>query len=83
LLSTEKARKQRIPPNVRRFIVDLKAEYPPFNLNEIANIVRACFGRKPEVRSVKRMLDEEARPLEAGEELPPLPRDGGGFAGRR
>jgi putative transposase len=42
LLSTEKARKRRLPPNVRRLIVDLKAEYPPFNLNEIANVVRAC-----------------------------------------
>src|SRR5215207_2982717 len=63
LLSTEKARRRRLPPNVRRLIVDLKAEYPPFNLNEIANVVRACFGRKPDVRSVKRVLDEEARPV--------------------
>ncbi len=63
LLSTEKARKRRLPPNIRRLIVDLKVEYPPFNLNEIANIVRACFGRRLDVRSVKRVLDEEARPL--------------------
>jgi len=39
LLSAEKARKRTLPPNVRRLIVDLKAEYPPFNLNEIANVV--------------------------------------------
>lgn len=64
LFETEKARRRRrLPPNIRRLIVDLKAEYPPFNLNEIANIVRACFGRKPDVRSVKRVLDEEAIPL--------------------
>jgi putative transposase len=70
LLSTEKARKRRLPPNVRRLIVDLKAEYLPFNLNEIANVVRACFGRKPDVRSVKRVLDEEARPLKLERNYP-------------
>ena len=63
LYATEKAKRRKLPPNMRRLIVDLKAEYPPFNLNEIANIVDACFGRKPDVRSVKRVLDEEALPL--------------------
>jgi transposase len=63
LFQTEAAKKQKLPPNIRRFIVDLKAEYPPFNLNEIANVVRACFGRKPDVRSVERVLDGAARPL--------------------
>jgi putative transposase len=63
LFQTEAAKKQKLPPNIRRFIVDLKAEYPPFNLNEIANAVRACFGRKPDVRSVERVLDGAARPL--------------------
>jgi transposase len=32
-LSAEKARHRKLTPNVRRLIVDLKAEYPPFNLN--------------------------------------------------
>lgn len=49
LFETEKARRRRLPPNIRRLIVDLKAEYPPFNLNEIANVVRACFGRNVDV----------------------------------
>jgi hypothetical protein len=57
------ARHRKLTPNVRRLIVDLKVEYPPFNLNEIANIVCPCFGRKPDVRSVRRVLDEEALPL--------------------
>jgi putative transposase len=70
LFETEKARRRRLPPNIRRLIVDLKAEYPPFNLNEIANVVRACFGRKPDVRSVKRVLDEEAVPLKVGRNYP-------------
>ncbi len=63
LFAADTARKRKLPPNIRRLIVDLKAEYPPFNLNEIANVVRACFGRKPDVRSVRRVLDEEALPL--------------------
>ena len=63
LFAAGRARRRRLPPNIRRLIVDLKAEYPPFNLNEIANVVNACFGRKPEVRSVRRVLDEEATPL--------------------
>ena len=70
LYSTEKARRKQLPPAIRRLIVDLKAEYPPFNLNEIANIVDVCFGRKPDVRSVKRVLDEEALPLKLARNYP-------------
>jgi len=69
-LSADTARHRKLMPNVRRLIVDLKAEYPPFNLNEIANIVRACFGRKPDVRSVRRVLDEEALPLKLERNYP-------------
>jgi putative transposase len=61
--------------------VDLKAEHPPFNLNEIANIVQACFGRKPDVRSVARVLAEEPVPLKIVRNYPPYheiadPREG-------
>jgi transposase len=70
LFATEKAKRRKLPTNIRRLIVDLKAEYPPFNLNEIANIVGACFGRKPDVRSVKRVLDEEALPLKLERSYP-------------
>ncbi len=71
LFSTEKARRRRLPPSIRRLIVDLKAEYPSFNLNEIANVVSACFGRKPDVRSVRRVLDDEALPLKLHRSHPP------------
>lgn len=63
LFSTERAKRKRLPDPIRRLILDLKAEYPPFNFNEIANVVAACFGRKPDVRSVERVLDREAMPL--------------------
>ena len=70
LFGAEAAKRRRLPPNIRRLVVDLKAEYPPFKLNEIANVVRACFGRKPDVRSVKRVLDEEALPLKLERNYP-------------
>jgi putative transposase len=75
------AKRRRLPPAIRRLIVDLKAEYPRFNLNEIANVVRACFGRKPDVRSVQRVLDEEPMPLKIVRNYPPYretedPREG-------
>ena len=71
LFSTEKAKRKRLPPAIRRFIVDLKAEYPAFNTNWIDNIAYACFGRKPDVRSVKRVLDEEPVPLKIVKNYPP------------
>ena len=52
----EAAARQRRPTGAQ-------AEHPALNPNEIANIVRAGFGRKPDVRSVRRVLDEEPMPL--------------------
>lgn len=69
-IAKEQARRGQLSDAIRRLIVDLKAEYPPFNTNEIANIVRACFGHKPDVRSVKKVLDEEALPLKLRRNYP-------------
>ena len=63
LFDAPAAKRRRLPPAARRLIVDLKAEYPAFNLNEIANVVGAAFGSKPDVRSVGRVLSEEPVPL--------------------
>jgi putative transposase len=71
LFGSEHARRKNLPPAVRRLIVDLKAEHSAFNLNEIANVVHACFGRKPDVRSVKRVLEEEPVPLKILRNYPP------------
>ena len=38
---SEKARRRRLPPAMRRLVVDLKAEHLAFNPNEIAN---TCSG---------------------------------------
>jgi putative transposase len=50
LFDAQAAKRRKLPPAARRLIVDLKAEYPAFNLNEIANVIRAAFGRKTDVR---------------------------------
>ncbi len=71
LFDAPTARRRRLPPAVRRLIVDLKAEHPAFNLNEIANVVRAAFGTKPDVRSVERVLSEEPLPLKIVRNYPP------------
>src|SRR5215211_5083575 len=71
LFATEKARRRRLPPNIRRLIVDLRAEYPPFNTNEIANIAYVVFGRRPDVRTVRQVLSEEAWPLKLERDYPP------------
>jgi hypothetical protein len=41
------------------------------NLNEIANVVRAAFGRQPDVRSIERVLEEEPMPLKMVRRYPP------------
>jgi putative transposase len=71
LFATQKARRRRLPPNIRRLIVDLRAEYPPFNTNEIANIAYVVFGRRPDVRTVGQVLSEEAWPLKLERDYPP------------
>ena len=42
LFASETAKRRRLPPSIRRLIVDLKAEHPPFSLNEIAKM---CYAR--------------------------------------
>jgi len=74
LFDAPTAKRRRLPPAVRRLIVDLKAEYPAFKLNEIANVVRASFGRRPDYRSVARVLEEEPMPLKIVRNYPPYHR---------
>jgi len=63
LFGSEAARGKKLPPSVRRLVVDLKAEYPGFNPNEIANACYVRFGRRPARKTVKRVLAEEPFPL--------------------
>ena len=66
LLPLEPARGRRISLTMRLRIVELKAEYPPFSLGEIARICYALFGKEPSKHTVKRIIEEGPTPL-----LPP------------
>ena len=63
LFGSEPAKRRVLPPSVRRLIVDLKAEHPALNPNEIAAICYVRFGRRPDRKTVKRVLAEEPVPL--------------------
>ncbi len=71
LFDAEKARRRSLPPSMRRLIVDLKAEYPGFNPNEIANAVYVRFGRRPDRKTVCRVLEQEPIPLRFMHRFPP------------
>ena len=62
LFASPKAKRRVLPPAIRRKIVDLKAEHPPLNLEEIANICGVLFGRRPDGHTVKAVLEESAIP---------------------
>src|SRR3712207_3506696 len=55
--------RSRMPPAVRRLIVDLKAEHSALNLSEISRICYARYGRRPDERTLGRVLEEEPVPL--------------------
>jgi hypothetical protein len=71
LFGSEHAKRAKLPPAIRRRIVDLKAEYPAFNLNEIANAIYARFGRSPDHKTIRRVLAEEPIPLRFVRRFPP------------
>ncbi len=71
LFGSEAAKRRRLPPGVRRLIVDLKAEYPSFNPNEISRVCYVRFGRRPARKTVKRVLAEEPLPLRFMRRFPP------------
>ena len=63
LFAAGPAKHRKLPPAIRRLIVDRKAEYPPFSLGEIARICYVAFGRRPSKHTVKRVLEEVPIPL--------------------
>src|SRR5215211_2557608 len=71
LFGSEAARRKRLPSAMRRLVVDLKAEYPGFNPNEIANAVYVRFARRPDRKTVQRVLEEEPTPLRFVRRFPP------------
>src|SRR5215203_5587408 len=71
LFGSETARRRKLPPAMRRLVVDLKAEHPGFNPNEISRVCYVRFGRRPARKTVKRVLAEEPIPLRFVRRFPP------------
>jgi hypothetical protein len=71
LFGSGMARRRRLPLAMRRLIVDLKAEHPGFNPNEISRVCYVSFGRRPARKTVKRVLAEEPLPLRFVRRFPP------------
>jgi len=63
LFSTGAAKRRALPRWIRRMVAELKGEHPPLNPNEIPNVVYVRTGRKPDRKTVKRVLSEEPIPL--------------------
>ena len=63
LFGSESARRRRLPPAMRRLILDLKSEHPGLNPSEISHVCYVRFGRRPARKTVKRVLAEEPIPL--------------------
>jgi putative transposase len=65
LFGSPPAKRRMLPPRLRRLIVDLKAEHPALNLNEIARICYVRSGRRPHLATIRKVLEEEPLPLKA------------------
>ena len=72
LFDAESAKHRRLPPAMRRLIVDRKAEYPAFSLGELARICYVTFGRRPSKHTVKRVIEEGPAPLMPVRRYPPF-----------
>jgi transposase len=58
-----RARRRGLEPMIRRMVVELKAEHPKLNANEISNIVYVRTGRRLGKHTPARVLAEEVVPL--------------------
>jgi len=52
----------RLPDQLRQMIVDLKVEHPPLRVHEIATICYARTSRRPDAKTIKRILSETPLP---------------------
>ena len=71
LFGSQPTKRRVLPPSIRRLIVDMKAEHPALNLNEIAGICYVRTGRRPHLATVRSVLEEEPLPIKAFKRFPP------------
>jgi putative transposase len=76
-------RHQRVPEEVQQAIVDLRREYPPLHLREIATICWARFGQRLSHHTVRRILAESPPPPRTSRRFPPYHAIPDPFARRR
>jgi putative transposase len=69
--ASARAKRRGLDPAIRRMIVELKAEHPKLNANEIANIVYVRTGRRLGKHTPARILAEEVIPLKLSRLLEP------------
>src|SRR5215211_8737029 len=55
--------KRRLPPEIRRAVLELKAEYPAFGQRELARICHERFERPVSHHAVERVLARESLPI--------------------
>lgn len=62
----------RLSPTVRHLIVSLKAEHPPLRINEIGTICYVATGRRPDGKTIRRVLRETPLPFPPTRRIPPF-----------
>src|SRR5215216_7054783 len=81
LFDSETARHRKLPPTIRRLIVDLKAEHPRLSLGEIASICYSQYLLRRLRQEAQQTQHREAHPRRGvyapqnGQTLRSLPRD--------
>jgi putative transposase len=63
LFATEGTKRRALPPAMRRFVVDLKAEHPPMRPHEISTVCYVRFGRRSDCGTVPEDLGRGAGAL--------------------
>ncbi|PZS11000.1 MAG: hypothetical protein DLM70_00050 [Chloroflexi bacterium] len=61
-LRDEQPDKRELPGAMRQLLVDLRADYPAFRLNELATICYVMTGRRPSSHTVQRVLGSHLPP---------------------
>ena len=62
----------RLPPDLYQLIIDLKVEHPPLRVHEIATICYARTGRRPDAKTIKRILAETPLPERTQRRFPTI-----------
>ncbi len=71
LRAAEPAPPHTLPEHIKDLILELKAEYPPMRVNEVATICFIRTGRRPDDKTIKRVLSEHAIPERTARRFPP------------